>query len=293
MGSGGLAQRCAIDLLRCGVRRVVLHLPGDEVLLPEVDASARYRPGAAPVPPAGDDGDRDGVEGVAGLEVATFQQEREVADVLLERPGPDDAILIIDNEDGAAVVSDRTLERLSLARVRRRSAGRSVPAFFLCCRGAGRAERLRNFVVDEVVDATSIEASYLTAFATVWFEVLPGYEAITHWPLSRRARVAHAIASRLCHLDVRRPDDVTFVEAGSTLVATAMKTAALVESDRASATRRGPIIGTVEFPSPGPDAEAEEVVVRVDIAVEGLEAPPAALPGEDPPTRLVVGIPYL
>jgi hypothetical protein len=298
MGSGGLAQRCAVDLLDTGVERVVLLVPPDEVLLPAVEASARYQVpgralvGAAPAAgPSGPEAGAGGPTGLAGLEVARFTDEQRATDVLMEQPAPGDALLVIDTEDGTAVVSDKMLERLSLARVRRAAAGLRVPAFFLCCRGLGRAERLRNFVVDEVIDATSYEASYLTAFATVYFEVLPGYRAITHAHVGRRIEVAHGIAARLCHLDVWRPSDVRFVVDGGTVsLADELTPADLVRLDRSHPTRRGPLIGVIGFPPPDEGAE-DEVAVRVDIPVAGLASAPETIGPEGP--RLVVGIPYL
>jgi Na+/H+ antiporter NhaD/arsenite permease-like protein len=306
MGSGGLAQRCAIDLLRAGVGRVVLQVPRDEVLLPEVENSGRYEPtdrhlilagadagssdGAAGDGAGGDGDDAARAGGIEGLEVSRFAEERVAADVLMERPGPHDAILVIDTEDGANVVSEKTLERLSLARVRRSAAGEPVPAFFLCCRGAGRADRLRNFVVDEVIDATSVEASYLTAFATVYFEVLPGFQAIAHSDVGRRVRLAHGIASRLCHLDVWRPADVRFVKDGTTQEARDLAPDEIVELDRTYPSRRGPLVGVVEFPPSDSDRD-EEVRVRVDIPVAELPVAPPLF--EDGGIRLVVGIPYL
>jgi hypothetical protein len=280
MGAGGLAQRAALDLVAAGVPRVVLQVPIDEVLLPAVEASACY----------GEGGDA-GPGGVPGLEWARFDDERVAADVLMNDPGPTDAILVIDTERRTDVVSERTLERLSLARVRRGAAGHPVPAFFLCCRGRGRAERLRNFVVDEVVDATAVESSYLTAFVTVYFEVLPTYEAFTHADVSRRVRVAHGIASRLCHLDVWRPADLSFTKDGTAHGAGDLAADEIVRLDRRFPSRRGPLIGLVEFPPAGSD-RADEVAVRVDIPVEDLPSAPPR-PVDEGGSRLALGIPYL
>jgi hypothetical protein len=103
--------------------------------------------------------------------------------------------------------------------------------------------------------------------------------------------VAHGIASRLCHLDVWRPADLSFVKDGTVQEADGLAAAEIVRLDRRYPSQRGPLVGVVEFP-PADSDRADEVAVRIDIPVEGLRAAPPR-PVGDGGSRLVLGIPYL
>jgi hypothetical protein len=134
-------------------------------------------------------------------------------------------------------------------------AGHPVPRLLVACRGAERARRVGNFVVDKVVDMTWVESSYFAVFGSVYFDVLLADEDLANWDATRQLAVAHRIASRLCHLDVAR--------AGSL---------------------GGEPVGTLEF-----DVEQADDTRRSVVAVD-LKLP--AVDERVDPAGLVIGVAY-
>jgi hypothetical protein len=191
VGAGCFAQTCALDLLAMGVADVRLVVADAEPLLP-------------------------GVAGAEGLTVTRCGGEVEAADLLAEAADPDDvAVLVLDGVDEAGLDSERLLERLSIARLHEIDAGREVPFLFVGCRGADRAWRLGNFMVDKVVDTTWVESSYFAVFSAVYFDVVLADEELANWPTARQLAVAHRVASQLCHLDVARQGELRSEVAGT------------------------------------------------------------------------------
>jgi arsenical pump membrane protein len=190
VGGTGFAQRCALDLAAGGVPDVRLLVGADEPLLPTV-------------------GETDNVT------VEICKSELEAADVLARRASGDSAILVIDRTSDRGLDSEKLLERLSIARLHDAAAGRTIPPLYVCCRGPERTQRLRNFVIDKVIDATWVESSYFATFAAVYFDVVLQDEDLANWPPERQLAVADRVASRLCHLDIGRPGDPRLAEVGA------------------------------------------------------------------------------
>jgi len=191
VGAGCFAQTCALELVKMGVAEVHLVVATSEALLP-------------------------GVIGVEGLQVTRCDNEISAADLLDPSADPDDAaILVLEGADEIGLDSERLLERLSIARLHHVDAGRPVPELYVGCRGADRAWRVGNFVVDKVVDTTWVEASYFTLFSSVYFDVLLADEELANWSPVRQLAVAHRVASRLCHLDVAPAGGLRTEAAGS------------------------------------------------------------------------------
>ena len=178
VGAGCFAQTCALDLVALGIPDVRLVIAADEPLLP-------------------------GVSATDGLTVARCDNERDAADLLSPAASPDEeAILLLEGSGEVGLDSERLLERLSIARLHHGDADNPVPALYVGCRGADRAWRIGNFVVDKVVDTTWVESSYFSVFSAVYFDVLLADEELANWLPVRQLAVAHRVASRLCHLDV-------------------------------------------------------------------------------------------
>jgi arsenical pump membrane protein len=262
VGSGSLAQWCALDLAEAGVGEVTLLVDSDEALMPAVEDDAR-------------------------VVAVRCGNERDATEVLMRRRRRDEAIVVIDDVADRTFDTDELLQRLSVARLNEADAGHPVPPLYICCRGPARAQRVANFVVDEVIDATWVESSYCAVFATVYFDVVYGDQDLADWSIGRRVAVAHDIASRLCHLDVQRPSDLWFEEPGTGMQSAATMTgAAVVRADRAapSSATHGPLIGVAHL---GVDRDPSgEPIVTVDIEVPASDEP---LSRGD----LLLGLPYL
>lgn len=180
VGAGCFAQTCALELVKVGVADVRLVIAADEPMLP-------------------------GVEDVEQITVARCANERDAADLLAAAGDPEEeAILVLEGVDEAGLDSERLLERLSISRLHHDDADEPVPMLLVGCRGADRAWRVGNFVVDKVVDTSWVESSYFAVFAFVYFDVVLADEDLANWPAVRQLAVAHRVASRLCHLDVAR-----------------------------------------------------------------------------------------
>jgi hypothetical protein len=150
----------------------------------------------------------DGPGGPDGPTVVRATTAAEVAAVLGgEGPGGATVLVVEEEGDDGPPPTESLLTRLSVARLAAAEPGRALPPLVVCCRGAARADRLRSFVVDEVVDAGAVEASWATAFAAVYYGLLAGPEAPVAWPAARRAAAAGAVGDRLAHLDVWRATD--------------------------------------------------------------------------------------
>jgi len=226
--------------------------------------------------------------------VQRCRDELEVAETLgrdrvPDGPGSegDEAILVVECADDDGFLTERLLERLSVARLHRVSTGRPVPPLYVCCRGPERARRVRNFVVDEIIDATWVESSYFEVFSVVYFHVMPAHEAVADWPAALRLRVAHRIASRLCHLEVLHPDDLWTNEAGAVRrgAGPAMSGLDAVRADRDASPPRGPLVGVVRF-SVEDDPDTGEPLLHVEVEVPPTDRRLGA-------TDLLVGVPCL
>jgi hypothetical protein len=259
VGGGGLAQHCALGLVAAGVADVRLLVAPDEPLLPRLGQ-------------------------VDGLTVERCGSELEAGELLAERDGGDDAVLVVENLPDRSFASERLLERLSIARLHEVDAGRPVRPLYVCCRGADRAQRLTHFVVDKVIDATWAESSYFTVFSTVYFDVLHQHEDLAEWLPERQVAVAHRIASSLCHLEIVSPSDVWFEVGTGRQSAASMTGAMVVSADRSTPVARGPLVGVVHFAVE--HDPAGDPVVAVDV-----EVPPAdeRIRSDD----LLVGLPCL
>lgn len=184
VGGGSFAQACAVDLVRSGVEDVQLVVGSEEPLLPS----------AADAP---------------GVSVQRCDNERIAAEALAASAGSAAlAILVVDGAGDRGLDIERLLERLSIARLHEIDAGRPVPRLLVACRGAERARRVGNFVVDKVVDTTWVESSYFAVFGSLYFDVLLADEDVADWDAVRQLGVAHRIASLLCHLDVATSDSL-------------------------------------------------------------------------------------
>jgi arsenical pump membrane protein len=262
VGCGGLAQACAADLAAGGVARTELFVGPRDALVP-------------------------GIGGQDNPTVRRCQDELELTEILGRAQQGDQAILVIECSDAEGFATENLLERLSVDRLHRVANGQLVPPLYVCCRGPERARRVRNFVVDEIIDATWVESSYFEVFSTVYFHVMPGHESVAEWPAARRLAVAHRIASRLCHLEVLHPDDLWTDEAGAVRRgAVAMSGLEAVRADRHASPPRGPLVGIVRFAVDEPDGEDGDAVVRVEV-----EVPPTDR--RIGPTDLLVGVPCL
>jgi arsenical pump membrane protein len=275
VGCDALAQGCALDLAAAGVGRIELFVGPTDALVP-------------------------GVAEASNPTVHRCRDELEVAETLgQDRPGSelgsgddeidealDEAILVVECDDGDGFLTERLLERLSVARLHRMTTGRPVPPLYVCCRGPERARRARNFVVDEIIDATWVESSYFEVFSVVYFHVIPAHEAAADWPSALRMRVAHRIASRLCHLEVLHPDDLWTTEAGAVRrgAGPAISGLEAVRADRAASPARGPLVGVVRFSIE--DGDDGEPLVLVEVEVPPTDRRLGA-------TDLLVGVPCL
>lgn len=254
VGGKGFAQRCALDLAAGGVPDVRLLAGSDEPLLPTITEADN-------------------------VTVISCTSELEAADVLARRASGDSAILVIDRVVDRGLDSEKLLERLSIARLHDAAAGRTVPPLYVCCRGPERTQRLRNFVVDKVVDATWVESSYFAAFAAVYFDVVLQDEDLANWPPERQLAVADRVASRLCHLDIGRPGDPRLAEvgaaAGAVSRAGALSPSLPGPTGGAGGTAGGDdaVIGTVRFSIDRDDDQASVVVV--DIVAPEADRPAA------------------
>ncbi len=258
VGGDGLAQQCALDLAVSEVTHVRLLVAKDDALLPGV---------------------------AEAVTVVRCDNERAAAEILAERRPGDEAALVTEGSHDRAFDVERLLEQLSVARLDQAASGHPVPALYVCCRGPERAQQLRTFVVDEVIDSTCVESSYFAVFSNVYFEVMSGDREVADWPADRQLAVAHRVASRLCHLDIWRPGDVSLDHAGPGLKrAPAMTGAAAVQADRAAVATRGPLIGVARF-GVEPDDDGEPVVT-VDVDIPAKDKPIG-------PNDLLVGLPYL
>lgn len=178
VGAGCFAQTCALDLVALGVPDVRLVVAADEPMLP-------------------------GVSGTDGLTVSRCDNERDAADLLSSSASPDEeAILLLEGSAEVGLDSERLLERLSIVRLHQGNSDAPVPFLLVGCRGADRAWRIGNFVVDKVVDTTWVESSYFSVFSAVYFDVLLADEELANWSPVRQLAVAHRVASQLCHFDV-------------------------------------------------------------------------------------------
>jgi arsenical pump membrane protein len=258
LGGGRLAQACARDLLDLGVGEVTLVAAGDDALLP-------------------------GVEGDDHLTVVRCGGEAQVAAVLAHDRLAAAALLVIDEPGDSVLVAERLLERLSVTRFAAGEAGRAVPPLFVCCRGRERAERLRSFVVDDVVDATWVESSYAAAFTTVYFDVVGNDEELAGWPTARRLAAAHDVASRLCHLDVWPAGASTRDDGGRRRGAAAFAADLAPAGGGPGGLGHGPLVGVARV---GVDRTTPNAaVVTVDVV--------APTPGEPLGDHdLLVGLPY-
>lgn len=191
VGAGCFAQTCALELVALGVPDVRLVVSADEPLLP-------------------------GIAAHEGLTVHRCENERDAADVLAPAGDPaEEAILVLEGSGEMGLDSERLLERLSISRLHQDDAGNEVPTVLVGCRGADRAWRIGNFVVDKVVDTTWVEASYFSVFASVYFDVLLADEDLANWSPTQQLAVAHRIAGQLCHLDVAAPGSLRTEPLGS------------------------------------------------------------------------------
>jgi hypothetical protein len=230
VGSDALAQRTALDLAAGGVARVSLLVGTTDPLLP-------------------------GVAGRDDLVVWRCRDEMEAIQVLdASEEGPDEAVLAVEGLGGQWFDVEHLLGQLSVERLHRAGGDRPAPPLYVCHRGGVQARRMRSFVVDELIDATWVEASYFTVFGTVYRTVMSSYESLANWPRPRRLAVAHRIASRLCAFEVHHA--------------------------RHAPLHRSPLVGTVRF-SVEEDADARLVV--------DIDEPPAAadLAALDPEALLV------
>jgi hypothetical protein len=229
VGGDGFAQRCALDLVASGVSDVQLLMGSDEPLLPGLDATGH-------------------------LTVTVCDSELHAADLLAHRAPDDEAILVIEGAGDRGLDSDLLLERLSLVRLHDAENGRVVPPLFVCCRGAERAQRVQNFVVDKVIDVTWIESSYFAVFSAVYFDVVLDDPELAEWTASRQLAIAHRVASRLCHLDIGHPGDPRMADL---LGAASAPASALGAAARTG--RQGPagdsLIGLVRFTVDRDDGE--------------------------------------
>ncbi|HMG43220.1 MAG TPA: anion permease [Acidimicrobiales bacterium] len=195
VGAGCFAQTCALDLVTLGVPDVRLVVAADEPLLP-------------------------GVTGTAGLTVVSCDNERDAADLLSPSASPDDAaILLLEGAGEVGLDSERLLERLSIARLHHGDSRKPVPFLLVGCRGADRAWRIGNFVVDKAVDTTWVESSYFSVFSAVYFDVLLADEELANWLPVRQLAVAHRVASQLCHFEVAPVGSLRSAAEGSVRIA--------------------------------------------------------------------------
>jgi Na+/H+ antiporter NhaD/arsenite permease-like protein len=251
IGSDSLAQLCARDLAACGVKQVALLIGPNDVLHPDV------------VP--------------AGVEVRRCHSVEAVAEILATDEACDDeAILAVESFAEGAFDMERLLERLSLQRLQQaRSDPEGITPLYVCSRGPDRARRMRKYVVDEIIDATWVEASYFAVFTTLFLTTLPGDETTANWPQDLRLGVAHRIAHQLCHLELVRARDLWAHEpraADRTVVG--MTGSEAVEEDRRIGPARGPLVGVIRLQvEPGED-DGRIVTVHVDIPAgdEAIEA---------------------
>jgi hypothetical protein len=262
VGGDGFAQRSALDLLDAGVGEVRLLVRGDEPLMP-------------------------GVEAVEGLTVVRCPSEVQAAEALGAQPGGDEAILVVEGTGERAFDTEKLLERLSIVRLHAAEAS-PVPALYVCCRGDERLRRLRNFVVDKVIDVTWVESSYFTVLASVYFDLMRDHEELARWSTERQLALADRVASRLCHLAVWRPGD----ESPDTLDSRPEPgrpggTAPLARPGRAGPPVPGRSARVLRFRvEPDDDDDTTPPVVRADVTVPPKDEPLA-------PRDLLVALRYL
>jgi Na+/H+ antiporter NhaD/arsenite permease-like protein len=245
VGSDGLAQQCALDLASVGVEQVTLLMGTSDTLVPGFG-----RPGNVEV--------RKCASEVAAVEVLLTSEARD-----------DEAILLVESFAEGAFDTEKLLQRLSVERLHQaRSDAEKVAPLYVCCRGPHRSRRIRNYVVDEIIDATWVEASYFAVFTNLYLDAMIGEEAIANWPQKQRLDVADRVAHQLCHLELVRPSDLWADEPGAVdKTVLGMSGAEAVREDRAAGPARGPLVGVVRFDVEleAGDADVPVVAVRVDV----------------------------
>jgi hypothetical protein len=245
VGSDGLAQQCALDLAASGVEQVTLLMGTADTLVPGFG-----RPGNVEVRRCGSE--------VAAVEILLTGEERD-----------DEAILLVESFAEGAFDTEKLLQRLSVERLHQaRSDAEKVAPLYVCCRGPDRSRRIRNYVVDEIIDATWVEASYFAVFTNLYLDAMIGEEAIANWPLKQRLEVADRVAQQLCHLELVRPGDLWADEPGAVdKTVLGMSGAEAVREDRAAGPARGPLVGVIRFDVEPESADSDEpiVAVRVDV----------------------------
>jgi len=245
VGSDGLAQQCALDLASGGVEQVTLLMGTSDTLVPGFG-----RPGNVEV--------RKCASEVAAVEILLTSEARD-----------DEAILLVESFAEGAFDTEKLLQRLSVERLHQaRSDPEKVAPLYVCCRGPDRSRRIRNYVVDEIIDATWVEASYFAVFTNLYLDAMIGEEAIANWPQKQRLDVADRIAQQLCHLELVRPADLWADEPGAVDKSVlGMSGAEAVREDRAAGPARGPLVGVIRFDveAESDDADVPVVAVRVDV----------------------------
>jgi Na+/H+ antiporter NhaD/arsenite permease-like protein len=243
VGSDGLAQQCARDLAAGGVEQVTLLIGTSDTLMPGFG-----RPGNVEV--------RKCPSEVAAVEILLTSEARD-----------DEAILVVESFAEGAFDTEKLLQRLSVERLHQaRTDWAKVAPLYVCCRGPDRSRRIRNYVVDEITDATWVEASYFAVFTNLYLDAMIGEEAIANWPQRQRLEVADRIAQELCHLELVRPGDLWADEPGAVdKTVVGMSGAEAVREDRAAGPARGPLVGVIRFDVEWDGAGRPVVAARVDV----------------------------